>query len=442
MTHVLIAEPLLQRWSDDFESWQPQQGPRWLQELRSEAAAQFRSAGLPGRKTETWKYTPMRRLEGLAPSILLPADAGPPEIGFPAPLVDARAAVLDIADGMPRGGVPELPHGLKALPLSLAMDAYGDRLQPLLGSVDLTGPARTFSALNTAFLDQGMVVHVAEGCDAGQLLLRWAFSERAGSRMGNFRLVLLLEAGARLDLVEQFESPAATANALNVVVQADLAENAALFHTRLQCESDHAVLLTSTSVAQAAESEYRYAGFDLGGGLVRHELCTRLAGRGARAGFDGAFVLDGKRHVDNHVSVEHAEPACASTQFFRGVLGGASRGVFNGRALIRPGADGSSVQQSNANLLLSPLAEMDTKPELEIYADEVEASHGATVGQLDESAVFYLRTRGLSEAQARRMLIGAFCRAVTDRLGDRALAERIASRLDDAMPGGQDYAGA
>jgi Fe-S cluster assembly protein SufD len=158
-------------------------------------------------------------------------------------------------------------------------------------------------------------------------------------------------------------------------------------------------------------------------------------GRGAVADIAGAWLLDRARHADNHICVEHLAPGCRSEQFFRGVLGGRSRGVFNGRARIHPGADGSSVRQSNANLLLSPLAEMDTKPELEIYADEVEASHGATVGQLDDAAVFYLRSRGLSADAARRLLTSAFCRAVTDRVQGRGLAERIAGLLDAAMPG-------
>jgi Fe-S cluster assembly protein SufD len=251
--------------------------------------------------------------------------------------------------------------------------------------------------------------------------------------MGNFRLVVVLGEGAALKLVEQFASAAPAHGALNVVFQADLARGASLSHVRVQTESDDAVLLTSTSVEQGSDSRYRYAGFDLGGGLVRHGLHARLAGQGAEAVFDGAFVLDRRRHVDNHVSVDHVAPGCRSDQFFRGVLGGSSRGVYNGRALIRAGADGSSVRQSNANLLLSGLAEMDTKPELEIYADEVEASHGATVGQLDDAAVFYLRSRGLDEEQARRMLTTAFCHAVTDRLPERDLAGRIAAMIDTAM---------
>jgi Fe-S cluster assembly protein SufD len=172
---------------------------------------------------------------------------------------------------------------------------------------------------------------------------------------------------------------------LNVLCQAELGAGARLSHTRVQAETEQAVLLTSTMLEQARDSRFVYRGFDLGAGLARHELTTRLTGPGAEADIAGAWLLDGRRHVDNHVSVEHLAPGCASEQFFRGVLGGRSRGVFNGRALIQAGADGSSVRQSNANLLLSPLAEMDTKPELEIYADEVEASHGATVGQLDEA---------------------------------------------------------
>ena len=278
-------------------------------------------------------------------------------------------------------------------------------------------------------------MHVAEGVRADRLGIRWAFSPGINSLLHNCRLVVLLDRGAELRIVEQFQSREPTRNALNVLMQADLGQGARLDHVRLQAESEEAALLSSVAVQQDRDSRYVYSGFDLGGGLVRHDLDARLAGTGAETEIRGAFVLDRRRHVDNHVNVDHAAPGCTSRQFFRGVLGGSSRGVFNGRSLIRAGADGSSVQQSNANLLLSPTAEMDTKPELEIYADEVEASHGATVGQLDESAVFYLRSRGLSEMDARRMLTKAFCRAVLDRLEPGTLAERLSDMLEAAMPG-------
>jgi Fe-S cluster assembly protein SufD len=428
--------PLVEKWSEDFRAVRNQQGPAWMRELRETAAAQFSAAGLPNRKTEAWKYTPVRMLENLDPPAISPAGGDLQGAAFPEPVCSASAGQVDISNGFLSENLPDTATGVVLLPLLEGIEAFEEKLQPLLASVELEGAARTFSALNTAFLDQGLVIHVGENVKAGSLLIRWAFSREEAAQLSNFRMILMLEPGAELELVEQFESAGETANALNVVTQVDLAEGAVLGHVRVQRESDGVVLLTSTSVEQMAGSQYRYFGFDLGGGLVRHELNTRLAGSGAEADFNGAFVLDHKRLVDNHVSVDHASPACNSTQFFRGVLGGSSRGVFNGRALIRPGADESRVKQSNANLLLSTLAEMDTKPELEIYADEVEASHGATVGQLDEAAIFYMRSRGLSDAQARRMLTAAFCHAVTDRLENRSLAECLSSMIDTAMPGG------
>ena len=432
---VSATAPLVEKWSNDFSAVDQQYGPAWMLELRETAAAQFGAAGLPNRKTEAWKYTSVRMLEKLDPSVICPADRSRADVAFPEPICTASAGQVDISDGFLPENLPVTATGVTLLPLAEGIEAYEEKLQRLLTSVELKGAERTFTALNTAFLDQGLVIHVGANVKAGSLLVRWAFSGKEAAQLSNFRMILLLEPGAELELIEQFESVEETADALNVITQVALAEGAVLEHVRVQRESDAIVLLTSTFVEQAAVSNYRYSGFDLGGGLVRHELSTRLAGSGAEAHFNGAFVLDRKRLVDNHVSVDHASPACNSTQFFRGVLGGSSRGVFNGRALIRPGADESSVKQSNANLLLSPLAEMDTKPELEIYADEVEASHGATVGQLDEAAIFYLRSRGLSDAQARRMLTAAFCHSVTDRLENCGLAECLAGMIDAAMPG-------
>ena len=432
--------PLVEQWSHDFHAADKQQDPDWMQELRQSAAEQFGAAGLPNRKTEAWKYKPVRMLEKLDPSNRHSARKSCQDVVFPDPVCSASVGVVDIGNGFLDENLPETAAGVTLLPLAGGIEAFEGRIQHLLTSLELEGDERTFTALNTAFLEQGLVVHVAENVKAGSLLVRWAFSAEEAARLGNFRLILMLESGAELEMIEQFESAVDTANALNVVIQTDLGEGASLRHVRVQCESENVVLLTSSSVEQAAASKYHYSGFDLGGGLVRHELTAKLAGRGAVAEFNGAFVLDRKRHVDNHISVDHASPECSSTQFFRGVLGGSSRGVFNGRALIRPGADGSSVKQSNANLLLSALAEMDTKPELEIYADEVEASHGATVGQLDENAIFYMRSRGLSDTQARRMLTTAFWRTVTDRLGDDRLAERLSGLIDAAMPDAQPSA--
>ena len=436
-----ITMPLLDQWSNEFGARPGALTPVWLKELKQQAAKQFVAAGLPNRKTEAWKYTPLRLLEKQAPTIRVTGHQLDDSADFPEPVCNSCAGIVDIRNGAILSPLPEMPAGITLLPLAAAIEKFGDVLRNVLLSRDLAGPANVFSALNTAFLDQGLVVHAGANVRAGSLLVRWTQTLEQAAQLDNFRLIVLLEPGAKLDLIEQYEDVTQSAGTLNTVIQVELAEGAEFGHIRVQNGSEEGVLLTSTSVRQAAGSRYRYSGFDLAGGLVRHELGAILEGEGAQAEFDGAFVLDRKRHVDNHISVDHVAQDCSSSQFFRGVLGGSSRGVFNGRALIRQGADGSSVRQSNANLLLSPLAEMDTKPELEIYADEVEASHGATVGQLDEAAVFYLRTRGLSEKQSRRILTMAFCHAVTDRLENRALAERISGMLDSAMPGSEPVVG-
>jgi len=437
---------LAQQWGESIQSSSQAQGPQWLDELRLSASDQLTAHGLPQRKDEDWKYTPMRVLEKLNPALAshtngVAVDEASGLVNhaeFPVALHDKPDFEIKVFDGVLVDREGSDRPGVTVLSFAEGLKRYESLLRKHIESVDINGSAQAFAALNTATLNQGLVIHIDRQVDAGTILLRWALSDKAGPSIHNFRIFLLLAEGARMQVLEQFESVSHTGSALNVISHVDLGKNAVLDHLCLQKESENKVLLSSTRIEQAQGSRYNFAGFDLGGGLVRHELKTVFAGSGAHAAFLGAFVLDKSRHVDNHISVDHASPGCSSEQFFRGVLGGRSRGVFNGKALIRPGADQSSVQQSSANLLLSPLAQIDTKPELEIYADEVEASHGATVGQLDEDAIFYLRTRGLSEVEARHLLVGAFCRAVTDKLESRALAERISKLIDQAMPAKQE----
>jgi Fe-S cluster assembly protein SufD len=319
-----------------------------------------------------------------------------------------------------------------------ALQAKTPAVQGLLESLQETvqdgRSADGFTALNTATLDAGLFIHVAAGQDGGRLLLNW--SSRVGDApfFNNSRVCVILEEGAKLELLEQFESPDDNANTCNVVLQIDLQPGAEMQHVRFQQESDAAALITRTEVSQQAASQYAYYGFDLGGGLVRHDLHTSIAGSGAKSMLSGAYLLDGNRHVDNHAKVDHKAPGGYSEQYFRGVAGGSGRAVFNTAVYVHPGADETEALQSNGNILLSARAEVDTKPELEIYADEVVASHGATVGQLDEQAVFYLRSRGLSEHAARQLLTAAFCKSVSDKLADRNLSDVISERMKQVMP--------
>ncbi len=417
----------------------------WLEQARKKAVAELAASGrLPGRKDERWKYFSLQALENIQPALNQEQSA----------TGSSQATLLAAADGvflpLQMGAelkfaaetLQALPPGLRLLSLQQAVDQpeLAEQVKGLINATELQGPSRIFEALNTASLEDALVVHVAAGVDGGRLHIEWL--QEASNRLDNFRMFLLLEKGASLQLLETWpagsEADEQSSQVINLLSQVELADAARLDHLRVQSASAQQHLLQFVKVNQSSDSHYRYTGFEMGGGLVRNDLDCQLNGPGASADLAAAFIGNGESCIDHHIVVDHHATNCRSEQNFRGVLGGRSRGVFNGKALIRPGADGSSVRQSNANLLLSELAEMNTKPELEIYADEVEASHGATVGQLDESALFYLRSRGLAEADARRMLTGAFCRAIGHRLSDRQLVEQIEAMLDAAMPGTED----
>jgi Fe-S cluster assembly protein SufD len=410
-------------------------GPDWLLALRHTAAEQFRSYGLPTRKDEDWKYTGLVTLAQHGTQLANGFEPG--TAAFATPVI-AIGHQINMLNGRLLESSDELPAGVTLFSLEQALANGVDGLQGLLESLPPSEPKKRssdgFSALNTALLENGLVIHVAAGSNAGRWLLNWSTTAADSARMFNSRICLILEAGAKLELLEQFETPHDNANTSNIIFQVELGEDACLQHVRLVQESDQAGLITRTEIMQQAESEYSYYGFDLGGSLVRHDLHCSLIGSGARASLNGAYLLDGNRHVDNHARVDHMAVDGYSEQYFRGIAGGSAKAVFNTTVYVHPGADGTEAKQSNANILLSKRAEIDTKPELEIYADEVIASHGATVGQLDDQAVFYMRSRGLSEQQARQLLTIAFCRSVSDKLADPVLGEAILKRMMDVMP--------
>ncbi len=411
--------------------------PEWLKVIRETGAEQFRTHGLPTRKDEAWKYTGLSAL-GLAEVQLANGSNTPSANPTQASPLAESGLQLNLLNGQFLDLVGDVPPGLTVLPMADALGSGLNGLQDLLESLSVRqtkgASSQGFSALNSATLDSGVVIHVAAGTNARRLSLIWSLSQGEKPLLFNSRICVILDQGAKLELLEQFESVDNNANTSNIVMQVDLANESNLQHIRFQQETDKSVLITRTEVSQQAESEYAYFGFDLGGGLVRHDVHTSLCGVGAKSGINGAYLLDGNRHVDNHTRVDHFAGGCFSDQYFRGVASGSGRAVFNTAVCVHPGADETEARQSNANILLSARAEIDTKPELEIYADEVIASHGATVGQLDELAVFYMRSRGLSEQDARQLLTTAFCKSVSDKLADPVLSEVISQRMMDVMP--------
>ena len=392
--------------------------------------------GLPGPRSEAWKYTSLRALERrvFAPVMPILADIDP------ALLADIPAPRLVFVNGRfdaCRSDAAGLPDGVELLPLSQIMDSGDPRATNFLarryGRSD-----EVFARLNAALADDGAVLRIAEGIQVA-LPVHLAFVGVPTGALTEMdaawhsRHLIELRAGARVTVVEHHLAAGEHANLGNALTHVHLASGSQLLHARIQDESPGATLLGRTDAVLARAAHYQRSDLELGAALSRHELNVRLEGDGARVSANGVLLATGRRHVDTRLGIEHIGRDTVCNLFWRGLAAGRGRAVFHGGIVIRPGADGSDARLSNKNLLLSDTAEIDTQPVLEIHADEVKAAHGATVGQLDPTAMFYLRSRGLPEPEARRLLTTAFCREVTAVAASPALRDTLTLALDCAL---------
>jgi len=385
--------------------------------------------GLPPPRTEAWKYTSLRGLERrrFAPAAPVPVDEAL-LAAIPAPrlvFVSGRHAPalsrLDgLAEGVQVGSLAEALGGGQAR-ATYFLDRRFER------------PDEVFARLNAALADDGLVVRVADGVSAGTLHVVFVGAPGGTDQAWHLRHLVELRRGARLQLVEHHLGAAPHAHLGNTLAHVHLGRDTMLEHARIQEESSGATLFARTDAVLARDARYRRVDLELGAALSRHELNVRLEGEGARVEAGGVLLGTGRRHIDTRLGVEHIARDTACDLLWRGLGAGRSRAVFHGGITIRAGADGSDASLSNKNLLLSEGAEIDSQPVLEIHADEVKAAHGAAVGQLDPTALFYLRSRGLPEADARRLLTAAFCREVAARTEDATLRELLSAALDRAL---------
>ncbi len=247
------------------------------------------------------------------------------------------------------------------------------------------------------------------------------------------RALVRVGANAQISLCEQhLGSQAQAAHVNNKVSEIHLADNARLTHVQIQ-DTGAENLICGTHVRCERDSYYRSQSVDLGGALVRNDLVVTLAAQGAEADTDGVFLATRGDHVDNHIRIDHAAPHCASSALYKGILADRGRGVFNSKLIVHPEGQKTDARQVNHNLLLTDDIEIDTKPELEIYADDVKCSHGSTTGELDEDQLFYLLSRGIDKLAARTLLVGAFALAISERLGKSSLRPMVETRLQDAL---------
>jgi Fe-S cluster assembly protein SufD len=371
----------------------------WVQQLREQAAESFRAQGFPTRRVEAWHYTDLRQITDAGfdepLSILGEADA------LPAPHGAWRAVFQD-------GRFRDDLSSLDAAPFAAASLAVGLGTQEgRLGA--LARPAaEPMAALNTMLFEDGLVVTVPAGIAGGVLDLLSLGSATDRPAAFHPRHLIRLEAGASLTIIETATGPAQARYLHNPVYEIEVGEGATLTHVRLQQEAPRAFQLGTIYARVAAGATYDNFTLNAGGKLVRNEIHASLDGPKATCHMNGAQLLRDGQHADTTTVLDHAAPDCASRQTYKTVLSGRSRGVFQGRIHVHQVAQRTDGYQMNQALLLSPEAEIDSKPQLEIYADDVKCSHGATVGEIDANQLFYLRARGIPEPKARSMLVEAF----------------------------------
>ena len=401
--------------------------PGVLHNLRDRGRKNFASLGLPSRRQEEWRFT---LLKALQEGVFEPPARVAPRIDI-APWRVAGSQLLVFVDGVfdaDSSDVTGLPDGVVVSNLVLASAVESKLVEDHLGSL---APLEhhPFAALNTALLADGALIYLPEDVVVTEpIQLLFANGAEGRSTLSTPRILIIAGAGSRATVVENHVG-AGGASLSCPVSEIVLGENAVLEHVAVQEEGADASHLAVRQIQLAATSRYSGQSISLGGALARTDINVVLDGEAAVASLDGFYVTDGKQQADTHITVRHAQPNSNSFQLYKGILGGSSRAVFNGRIIVDQDAQKTDAKQSNRNLVLSDNAIVNSNPQLEIFADDVRCTHGSTIGRLDEEAIFYLRTRGIGREEARSLLTLAFAGEILDRIPVTQIRERLESEI-------------
>jgi Fe-S cluster assembly protein SufD len=408
-------------------------GLAWLADARRAAADALAREGLPGARNEAWKYTSLRALEQSRP-LRGDSEANARSIDRSLFALAIDGSRLVFVNGAYREDLSSV-GAIAGASISTLGAADGAELEPwriLLGR-EYASVDAAFARLNTMLAADGPLIRIAPSAHI-DAPIHLVFVGAGPGIAWNVRALIEVGEHASLKIIEHHVGADATAQLGNVVVQASLGVGARLDLVEIQDAAVDATLIRRSEFALAAEAVLSSHVLEIGARLVRHDLDVDLGGRGARFVSRGVFALRGRQHADTHLDIRHDARDTTSDIVWRGVADERARGVFHGAITVAEGADGADANLSNKNLLLSPNAEIDTQPVLEIYADEVKAAHGATVGQLDERALFYLRSRGLPPEAARQLLIAAFCAAALADVPFADLREHLEAMLAARLP--------
>jgi Fe-S cluster assembly protein SufD len=412
--------------------------PDWLDRLRAHGMERFESLGFPTTKNEDWHFTSVTPIAGRTFRPAMLSKLGVSSEGSTAGMVaraDLRRFSFDqqgwhtlvfvngefSADLSSFAG---LGKSVRVGSLAKAIQSGTGRPERHLGKI-ATFEDHAFTALNTAFIQDGAFIELQANAVVDQPIHLLFVSEGQGEAVAHPRNLIVAAQNSRASIVESYVCVRDNTYFTNSVTEISLGEGAHLDHYKIQRESEQSFHVGTVQARQARASQLHSFSFAVGGALARTNIYTSLAGDGATCTLNGLYLTDGAQHIDNQTSIEHIAPNCPSHEVYKGILDGRSHGVFNGKVYVHPEAQKTDGKQSNNNLLLSPHARIDTKPELEIFADDVKCTHGATVGRLDEVAMFYLNTRGIGPDTARMLLTYAFAADVLETIELEALKKGL-----------------
>ena len=412
--------------------------PSWLQNVRENSFELFEHSGFPDVKQEEWKYTNVSSIAkaNFAPVPASNGTALTKDDGLQSFIYEeARQSRLVFVNGMLRqdlSSLAALPEGVVALDLREALRGgeYESTLREYLEHPVL---ANGFAALNTALFRSGLLLKIPSGIsvEAPIHLLFIGESVAENPPPAAFpRVLVLAEENSSVTIVESYASTNDDGVYLtNAIIDMSLADGARVQHYKIQRESMGAFHIATTRAELGRNAVYNTTAINFGAALSRHDIHVQMDHEGAECSVDGLYMVDGRQHTDTHSVIDHKQPHCSSHQLYKGILDGRSRAVFNGKVFVRHGAQQTDARQTNKNLLLSTDARVDTKPQLEIFADDVKCTHGAAVGQIDEEERFYLESRGINPILARNMLTYGFAEEVIEKIG----IESIRRELDEAV---------
>lgn len=401
----------------------------WLGAIRKQGIERFNQLGIPEVKNEDWKYTNLRALArkqfsigssaNVADSVALEAAENVYRLTFENGVLNQELSVLE-----------GLPSEVQIVSLKQAL-ANDDLLENILLSA-MPGQVNAFASLNIGLFRDGALIRVAAGYELNKPI-ELVFISQGKQTLSLPRNLILIEKDASAQVIERQLSDDESSCLSNSATEIILQENAKLDYNLIQLQGKNSTHIGGTWAQQAAGSQLSTHTITLGGQLVRNELSVSLNGEGAHAECTGLYFGRGRQHIDNHTTIKHCAPSCTSRELYKGILDDRARGVFHGRIKVEQVAQLTAAEQHNANLLLSRGAEIDTKPQLEIYADDVKCAHGATVGELDKKQLFYLQTRGITLAAAKTLLTYAFAAEVVDEIKIKALRESLTRYIAEQM---------